>query len=203
MNCSNQRYLVYILSKHDFMKNLFTPVIFFILLFFLATNGAQAQKKRPTSKAGTVKKMHPGGRHESDDAIKNDIKFTSKGFVVSEAYLVFDDENPVPQGNKVNVNQNINLLLIVDSGWSEIEGRVFPGSQQVVKSNSGEEILITEDFFSAFDETGVASNDARYITLNTMIPEIKDKRKPLVVHFRIWDKKGSGEIKGTYNLFVR
>ena len=87
--------------------------------------------------------------------------------------------------------------------WNEIEGRVYPGSKQVVRLSNGEEMENTEDLFTAFDETGVASSDARYITLNTMIPAIKDKRKPVVVHFTVWDKKGSGEIKGTYKLYVR
>jgi len=188
------------------MKNLFTRVILFGCMFFLAYNTSFAQKKKAANRPGSAKKIKTSDKTENrnaDDAIKNGIRLTSKGFLVSEAYLVFDDENPVPPGNKISLNQNINLLLIVDSGWNEIEGRVYPGSKQVVKLSSGEEILNTEDFFMAFDETGVASNDARYITLNTAIPEIKDKRKPVVVNFRVWDKKGSGEIKGTYKLFVK
>ncbi|MDO9375497.1 MAG: hypothetical protein Q7T76_13850 [Ferruginibacter sp.] len=185
------------------MKNLLTRAIALACMFFIVSDTVLAQKKKSLSKPSISKRTKNSGNPDADDAIRNEIKFSSNGFQVSEAYLVFDDETPVPQGNKINLNQNVNLLLIVDSGWNEIEGRVYPGSQQVVKSISGEEILITEDFFSAFDETGVAGNDARYITLNTMIPEIKDKRKPLVVSFRIWDKKGAGEIKGTYKLYVK
>ena len=187
------------------MRNLFIPAILFGCLFFLAPGSGFAQKKKPANNTGSTKRMRPGTTQNpgSDEAVKNGIQFTSNGFLVSEAYLIFDDENPVPPGNKVSLNQNINLLLIVDSGWNEIEGRVYPGSKQVVKLSNGEEILNTDDLFSPFDETGVASNDARYITLNTMIPEIKDKRKPVVVNFRVWDKKGSGEIKGSYKLFVK
>lgn len=182
------------------------PAILLGCMFFFAYATGFAQKKKPANKSANSKKMKPPGapvNNTSDDAIKNGIQFTSNGFMVAEAYLMFDDENPVPPGNKVSLNQNVNLLLIVDSGWNEIGGRVYPGSKQVVKLSNGEEILDTEDIFLAFDETGVASNDARYITLNTVVPEIKDKRKPVVVNFRVWDKKGTGEIKGSYKLFVK
>ena len=109
----------------------------------------------------------------------------------------------MPEGNKVEVNQNVNMLLIIEDGWTVYDGRVFPGSKQVLKLNTGMEILNSEDFFSAFDDTGVSHEDARYITLNAAIAELKDKRNHVIVNFRVWDKKGTAEITGSYKLFVR
>ena len=113
----------------------------------------------------------------SNDLIKNGIVLQSRGFKVSEAYLVFDDENLVPEDNKVSLHQNVNMLLIIDSGWTESDGRVYPGSKQVLKLNTGAEILTEEELFAVFDETGVSPEDARYITLNTSIPEPKGQEE--------------------------
>lgn len=188
------------------MKKPITHSLLFCCIFLLACSSGFCQKKKPARKSGTTKTTQQAGQADAgaaDDAIKNAIQFTSKGFQVSEAYLMFDDENPVPSGNKINLNQNVNLILIIDSGWNEIGERVYPGSKQVIKLGNGEEILQTDDLFSPFDETGVAGTDARYIALTAVITEVKDKRKPFFVNFRVWDKKGTAEIKGTYKLFIR
>lgn len=136
--------------------------------------------------------------------VKNGVKFTANGFKVSEAYLVLDDESLVPEDNKVKLNQNVNLVLIIDEGWAVTDGRVYPGSKQQIKLNTGVEILNSEDLFAAFDEAGVSPEDARYITLNATITEIKDKKKNyVIVNFNVWDKKGSSTIKGSYKLYIK
>ena len=188
------------------MKKLITRSLLFCCIFFLACSTGFCQKKKPVKKTSTAKTTQQHRQADAgtgDEAIKNAIQFTSNGFQVSEAYLMFDDENLVPAGNKINLNQNVNLILIIDSGWNEIGERVYPGSKQVIKLGNGDEILQTDDLFSPFDETGVASTDARYIALAAVITEVKDKRKPFLVNFRVWDKKGTAEIKGTYKLFIR
>ena len=133
---------------------------------------------------------------------KNGIKLKTRGFKVSEAYLVLDDESLVPEGNKVDLNQNVNMLLIIEEGWKESGGRIFPGSTQVIKQTNGALILNSEEFFEAFDETGLSPEDARYITINAKITELKYKKNYAIVSFRVWDKKGSSEINGSYKLFV-
>lgn len=169
-------------------------IILFGMLFFMC-DGVFAQKKK------VVKKQAPTGAVNS--LIKNGIKLKSSGFKVSEAYLVLDDENLVPENNKVDLNQNVNMVLIIDGGWTETGGRVFPGSKQVIKLNNGVVILDSEELFAAFDETGVSPEDARYITLNAVITELKDKKNHVIVNFRLWDKKGAAEITGSYKLFIK
>jgi hypothetical protein len=188
------------------MNPFLKPVALMLFLLSVVSFNSYSQKKKPAKKStSSVSPRRPGNNqaNTTNDNIKNGIQFKSKGFVVSEAYLFYDDESPVPAGNKVRLNQNVNLLLIIDSGWNEVEGRVYPGSSQIVNLNTGAEILVTEDLFQAFDEEGVATNDARYITLNTTITELVDKKHHCIVNFRVWDKKGTGEITGSYKLFIK
>src|SRR5688572_33481035 len=105
------------------MKKLITRSLLFCCIFLLACSSGFCQKKKQARKSGTTKTTQQPGQPDAgtaDDAIKNAIQFSSKGFQVSEAYLMFDDESPVPAGNKINLNQNVNLILIIDSGWNEI-----------------------------------------------------------------------------------
>ncbi len=134
---------------------------------------------------------------------KNGIKLKLKGFKVSEAALYFDDGSSVPADNKVALNQRINLRLIVESGWSESEGMVFPGGTERIRLSTGAVVLDSEDLFKAYDETGVSVTDARYITLKAVITEIKNKRHYIIVTFRVWDKKGTAEITGSYKFFIK
>jgi hypothetical protein len=164
-------------------------------ILLIACASVLAQNKKVVKKNAVV--------FAKNNLIKNGIKLKSKGLQVSEAYLVFDDESLVPEDNKVELNQNVNMLLIIDGGWTEKDGRVFPGSKQVIKLNNGEELLNSEELFAAFDETGVAAQDARYITLNAAISRLKNKKSFAIINFRVWDKKGDAEILGSYKLFIK
>ncbi len=133
----------------------------------------------------------------------NGIKIKSKGLVVSDAKLYFDDQSSVPADNLVEVNQRVNMLLTIDKGWSEIDGKVYPGGSEVIKLNTGTVILQSEDLFNAYDETGVSPSDAKYITLKAVITEMSDKKKYVIVTFRVWDKKSTAEITGSYKLYIK
>jgi len=187
------------------MKQLtFHSFLTFVLLFVLVA-ATHAQKKKVSKNtykhSQQAKKLSPAG--DTDEQVKNGIKINAKGFKVAEAYLFYDDETPVPEHNRVELNQNINLLLIIDSGWSVLEGKVFPGSKQIIRTSNGVEMHDSEELFAAFNDTGVPEEDARYITLNAVITELSDKKKHAVVNFRVWDKKGDSEITGSYKLFIK
>ena len=168
-------------------------VLLLSILFFTAIISV-AQKKAVNRK---ISKDTP-----ENNFAKNGIRLKSKGFKVSEAYLVLDDESLVPEGNKVELNQNVNMLIIIDEGWNETGGRVFPGSSQVIKQTNGAVIANSEELFEAFNETGVSPEDAHYITINAVVTDVKYKKNYAVVNFRVWDKKGSAEITGSYKLFI-
>ena len=170
---------------------------FSLLVIFSFAGMFVFAQKRPVAKKAPVVAAE-------NSQVKNGIKFTANGFKVSDAYLVLDDESLVPEGNKIELNQNVNLVLIIDEGWAVTDGRVYPGSKQLIKLNTGAEILNSEDLFAAFDESGVSPEDARYITLNATITDIKDKKKNyVIINFNVWDKKGSSTIKGFYRLYIK
>jgi hypothetical protein len=134
---------------------------------------------------------------------KNGIKIKSNGLVVSEAALYFDDQSTVPANNRVEVNQRVNMRLFIQKGWSEIDSLVYPGGSEVIKLNTGAMILESGDLFKAYDEIGVSPQDAQYITLKAVITEMRDKKKYVIVTFRVWDKKSTAEITGSYKLFIK
>jgi hypothetical protein len=172
---------------------------YFGLLFaaIVITVSAGAQITKPAKKPAVASPAVPVS------AFKNGIKLKIKGFKVSSAALYFDNESSVPQDNKIEVDQRVNMRLVIESGWSEIDGKVFPGGSEVIKLSNGFEVLKSDDLFSAYNETGVSPEDARYITLKAVITAIKDKRKYVIVTFRVWDKKGTAEITGSYKLFIK
>ncbi len=188
------------------MKFLSFKIFMLLCISLISTATGYAQKKKPVKKTVHSAAIKPGKKTSTvaaNENIKNGITFTSKGFIVSEAYLFFDDETPVPADNKVALNKNVNMLLIIDSGWTETGGRVYPGSKQILKLSNGAEILSSDELFAAFDETGVSVEDARYITLNAIVTELKNKKNHVIVNFRLWDKKGNAEITGSYKLFIK
>jgi hypothetical protein len=170
------------------------PLLFVAITF---TVTAAAQKTKPAKKPGVAAPAIPVSSY------KNGIKLKAKGFKVSEAALYFDDGGTVAQDNKIEVNQRVNMRLVIESGWSEIDGKVFPGGSEVIKLNTGAVILQSEDLFKAYDETGVSPEDAKYITLKAIITAMNDKKKYVVVTFRVWDKKSTAEITGSYKLFIK
>ncbi len=177
------------------MKQLFCGHLLLFSFAFFAYQPAVAQKRQVGKNKASI--------NAKNDFIKNGIQLKSKGFKVSEAYLFLDDESIVPEGNKVELNQQVNLLLIIDSGWTEKEGRVFPGSTQTIKLNNGTVISTSEELFEAFNDLGVPTEEATYITLNSSITGIKDKRNYAIINFRVWDKKGLAEITDSYKLFIK
>lgn len=180
------------------MKNFNVRLLLLLSVLSFSSLSLLAQKKKVVKKTIATKTVAA-----ENTLIKNGIKITSKGFTVSEAYLVLDDESLVPANNKVDINQNVNMVLIIDKGWTESAGRVYPGSKQVLKLSNGVEILNSEDLFAAFDDTGVSTEDARYITLNAVITEMKNKANHVIVNFNLWDKKGTATLSGSYKLYVK
>lgn len=181
------------------MKLQYFPSILLVFIFIILAGSGKSQKKHALKKVA----RSSDSRIKPDENIRNGIIINSNGFTVSEAYLFYDDSNPVEQDNKVALNQNVNLLLIIDSGWTEIEGRVYPGSKQNLSMNDGVEIFNSEELFAVFDETGIPAEDARYIILNTVIPDLTSKKKHINVTFSVWDKKSTARLTGSYKLHLK
>ena len=166
------------------------------LFFCLLLVNAIAQKPKPVA----VAKPKPVAVQSK---IKNNIQLKTKGFKVSEAYLIFDDGTAVPQDNKVDLNQKITLLIIIDEGWKVTDSLVYPGASEKVLLSNGYEVLNNDDLFNAYTEKGVNAADARYISLKAVITQIDNKKNYIIVKFSVWDKKGTSSLSGSYKFFIK
>jgi hypothetical protein len=171
-----------------------------LALVLLASQPGLAQTKPAKPIGQPVAKRAPAAKIQQ---FANGIKIKSKGFVIKEASLYFDDERPVLEDNRVELNERVNMLIIIDSGWHQVNGQVYPGGSEVIKLNTGKEVLNSGDLFAAYDQTGVSPADARYIILKAKMTEMADKDKYVIVTFRVWDKKGNAELTGSYKLFIK
>jgi hypothetical protein len=178
------------------MKKIFgitnSILLFFCLQQFSAM--AQATAVKPSAKT-TPAVITP--------RIKNNIHLKSNGFKILEAYLLFDDGTAVPAGNKVKLNQTVNMALTIDGGWKVIDGMVYPGASERITLSNGAEILKQDDLFTAYDSTGVTAKDARNIVLKAVITQLDNKKNHIVVSFKLWDKKGTASLSGSYQFFIK
>lgn len=184
------------------MKSLFISVLFFAGLLLFSSHSVKAQVK-PRAKttikpaAKTITPVIPTTTFE------NGIKMKIKGFKVKSAALYFDDNTKVPEDNLVDLDQRINLLIRIESGWKIKDEKVYPGGSEIIKLNTGYVVLKSDDLFKAYDETGVSPEDAEYITLKAIITKLDDKKKYIIVTFRVWDKNSTSEINGSYKFNIR
>ncbi len=138
------------------------------------------------------------------NSIINGINLYVKGFKIKDAYLIFEDGTKVPSDNKIGLSQQVNLRIILTTGFKEEDGKVYPGGTETIVLSSGEKILESDDLFAAYDITGVSPADAKYLTFKAVITEMKDKTKFITVSFRVWDKKSkANEITGSYKLYIK
>lgn len=144
-------------------------------------------------------------RKESGDGngdIRNKIDLKSEGLTVKQAFLLFaDDGKLVPADNKVEIGQKVNMRLIIE-GWEPVDGKVYIGASEKISTDEGQAILNSEDLFAAYAE-GVGVKDAGAVTLSAVITRIDKLFKYFVVDFRVWDKKSSDAIEGSYKLYLK
>jgi hypothetical protein len=182
--------------KTTTMKRIINTMTLIAFCFLMMHLSASAQK----TVTKTAVKAKPA---VTVTKIKNNIQLKAVGFKISEAYLSFDDGTPVPADNKVELNQNVNLLLIIDGGWKVKDSLVYPGASEKIVLNTGYVVLKEDDLFASYDATGVSAADARYITLKAVITELDDKKKYMIISFKVWDKKSTSNVSGSYKLFIK
>ncbi len=134
--------------------------------------------------------------------IKNNIVLNNDGFTIKSAGLYFDDNTAVPATNKVDLNQNVNLILELDGGWKLEDGMAYIGATERITLSDGYEVLKSEDLFKSYETTGVKETDANYITIKAVITKMDNKKKYVNVNFKVWDKKGGNTISGNYKLYI-
>ena len=136
-----------------------------------------------------------------NDKIRNGIVLHTKDLEVEQVFLLYPDGSLVPEDNKTKVNEDIKMRLII-SGWKEENGMVYPGAAEKIETNKNLVLVDEPDLFAAYTGTGVKADDAKYISLTATITKVEILVDYFLVTFRVWDKKGTGEITGSYKLYL-
>ena len=137
--------------------------------------------------------------------LSNEIELQADGVKVDKAYLLFEDGKAVPAGNLVDFSQPVKLVLVIDKGWNEENGKVKLGAYEKIEVETGEVLVEEQDMFASYSESGISARDARRITLTATIT-LKKKIAPLTtfyVSFRVWDKSGDSFLQGRYKLYSK
>ncbi len=157
-----------------------------------------AAKPKPVAKAVNKPVTAPPAKQN----FTNGITMNIKGFKLSEAGLYFEDGSKVPEDNTIELNQKVIMYAVVESGYKVVDNKVFPGSSERIVLSNGYEVLNTDDLFASYSE-GVKPEDGKYISLKAMMTQIDDKSMTVTVHFKLWDKKGTSTITGSYKLHIK
>ena len=134
----------------------------------------------------------------------NNIQLTAKDVKVDRAYLITaNDGKRVEEGNFVDFSQPIKVIIEVDTGWVEKDGKVFLGASEKM-SRKNTTILDEKDLFAQYDSTGVDATDAKTIGLSVTLNLPKGTPPTdYDIVFKLWDKKGTGVIEGSYKLYTK
>ena len=168
------------------------PFLTGILLLVCSCNNSEeikAKADEPETKAEAPAKR-----------IKNNIKLETKGVVVSQAFLLYENGQLVPDNNETAVGEPLNLRLVVDKGWTEKEGNVSLGASERIETPDGKLVLDEKDLF---ENTPIDADAAHLLTLTAVISRLGRLYDYFLVRFHVWDKNGSGEINGSYKLFIK
>lgn len=134
--------------------------------------------------------------------IKNDIDIEASGVKLKQAYLT-DANNNLLTENTTRIGEKIYLILKLDTGWTTINNKSFIGASERISTSSGSVIVDAADIFKDYETTGVSAVDAKVISLSAIITQADPGVENFTVQFRVWDKKGNGEVKGKYKFKIK
>lgn len=162
----------------------------FLLFFSLVFMSCEVKVNTPSAE-----------KEKSSSKVRNGIKIKESGLNVEQAYLTYEDGSVVSNENKIDVNQKVIMKLTVN-GWKEENGKVVLGASEKLSTSEGQVFLDAPDLFEAYSE-GVDAKDAKYVTLSARITQMDKLYDYFLVEFRVWDKRGNGEVTGSYKLYLK
>lgn len=181
------------------MRSNFHLPFFLLLSFYLVSCEFNCKVGNPA--AGNDENNKPV---EKDGAlVYNGIRLNTNGVKMKKAYLVVNDGSGdmVPRDNFVDIKKGVKLILLINSGWTETEERVWLGASLKVTTENGELLLNEDDLFSNYDETGLSPDDAKIVGLTVSFKKWEAKQPvSLDVQFKVWDKKSEAAVDGSYTI---
>lgn len=183
---------------------------FALSLFFSAcNNSSQTATKSSTTtdknKDGKEEKEEnekkENKKEESEIQILNDISITTEGDVeVYRTFLSYEDGSLVPSSNTTSLGKPIYLNINITKGWHEENGEVSLGASERISTDNGTVFLDAGDLFK--NRNSLNAEDAKFIRLKAVVNSMTGPINYFVVDYKVWDKKGNGEIKGSYKFYI-
>lgn len=136
----------------------------------------------------------------ANSKIRNGIKLEEHGLKVEQAFLLFEDNTLVPEGNVTTVNRKILCRLII-KGWTEKDGKIHIGASEKIETNDGNVFLDEKDLFES--QEAVNPEDAEYITLSAVITGVDKLYDYFLVTFKVWDKTSNKSVDGSFQFKVQ
>ena len=135
--------------------------------------------------------------------VYNKIQLTATEVKVEKAYLLLDNGKRVPDDNFVDFNSPVRMQLIIDSGWVVENNKVMLGASEKIVTEDGKVLVDETDLFQKYPD-GISVEDSKSIYLSAIL-KLKEGVPPtsFTVSFRVWDKRGNGNIEGSYKLYSR
>ena len=138
----------------------------------------------------------------SGAVIKNDIDLEATAVKVSQVYLLDANKNLLEE-NITRVNEKIYVVIKTDTGWVKENGKSYIGASERILTSAGRVIVDAADIFLDYESSGIPADDAGLISLSAVITQADPGLENFTVQFRVWDKKGKGEIKGKYKFRIK
>jgi hypothetical protein len=160
----------------------------------------QTGDDQATIKAKTV--SSEDGLGLTGAVIKNNIDIEATGTKLKAAYLM-DANNQYKSDNTATINEKIILTIETDTGWVKTNGQSFIGASEKILAKDGTVVLDAPDLFADYDAEGLPSDIAKTINLTAIIDNVQPGYEDFTVQYRVWDKKGTGEIKGSYKFTIK
>lgn len=195
-------------------------LLLLLLFFFSACNDLVKSEKSNTeikkkkalaedeSKEESVstKKKKSGKAEEeattnSDADILNNISlYESGGLKVAQAYLTFEDGNLVPKSNEASLGESVYLNLIIQEGWESQGGQASIDATEIITTHEGQIVLNAPNLFKS--KPTMKEADATRILLKATITKTRPDIEYFIVNYRVWDKWGDAQVKGSYQLYI-
>ena len=71
------------------------------------------------------------------------------------------------------------------------------------RTSSGRVVVSADDIFKEQELTGLDADDTKVISLSALITQADPGVDNFEVQFRVWDKKGAGEVRGKYYFSLK
>jgi hypothetical protein len=141
--------------------------------------------------------------HAGGTTLYNGIKLDANVIAVNKAYLIFENGERVPDDNFVEFTNPVKIIILIDSGWTEENDKVWLGASEKVVTEDGTTILDEQDLFGSSTE-GFPAKDAKIINLSVSLkPKKGAPPTHYTIYYRVWDKKGKGYVEGSYKLYSK